>query len=156
MTYQAEMTERIVHRVENNLPLVFDIVLMLREMPEFKGFTGLLLSQMVSQMQLVRLSQGEKLSLSNNNQYIYVFRKGRLTTSIGKKLKIACPKESNVLGALFNSWEDEPMVAEAKEDSILFGISLSDVFDILTNYPHLIVELTKYVSHQYSKKEQTT
>jgi len=156
MSHRPEVTERIVHRVENNLPLVFDVVLKLREMPEFKGFTGLLLSQIVTQMQLVRLAQGEKLSLSKNSQYIYIIRKGRLSTSIGNKLRVSNPKDSNIVGALFNSWEDEPMVAEAKENSILFGISLSDVFDILTNYPHLIIELTKYVSNQYSKTEQTT
>jgi hypothetical protein len=155
MSADAETIKRIVQRVEKKLPLVFDIVLIIREMPEFNGFTGLLLSQMVSQMKTIRLKANEEYYFNHDNQDIYILQSGKLTTTIGD-LTLNNPQDSHVMGAIFSEWEDSNMKTLARENSILLSISLNDMFDILANYQHLIKKFMGYVSKQYTQTEIST
>lgn len=152
MWEQADQMDKIIQRVESNLPLVFDIVLMLRKMPEFKDFTGLLLSQMVSQMHPIRIKAGESLNISARPDELYVLQSGSSTLTQGS-LRLNLPKETSVIGLLFSVDDYEKMEVEARKESILQAISLNDFFDIMTNYPHLVRGLTTNVSQLYNKVE---
>jgi len=155
LTNNAETLEKIIQRVENNRPLVFDIVLMLRKMPEFGGFTGLLLSQIVTEMRVVRLKEGESLSLSKNSQELYIVQTGMLTTELGG-IKFNNPEDSNVLGTIVSNKDEVEMTTTAKKQSFLLRISLNTMLDILTNYPHLIKQFISYTSQQYNKTKIST
>ena len=155
MSSQAEAMDRIIQRVENNNPLVFDVVLQLRKMPEMAGFTGLLLSQIVSQTYVFRLREGEKFSLERHKHEIYVLQSGSLVTTLdGETFKN--PETTSFLGAIFSHNEDGKMETVAKKEAVIMGISMNDMFDICTNYPHLTKQLMTEVSHHYHKYEITT
>ncbi|MEN8248278.1 MAG: HEAT repeat domain-containing protein [Bacteroidota bacterium] len=155
MRSEAEALDRIIQRVENNNPLVFDIVLQLRKMPELEGFNGLLLSQMVSATYTFRLREGEKFSLERHKHELYALQSGSLVTTMdGQTFKN--PEDTSFLGAIFSHNEDSKMETVAKKESIIMGLSMNDMFDICTNYPHLIKQFMTSVSHYYSKYEITT
>lgn len=155
MVHKREVMEKIIYRIENKQPLVFDTVISLRKMPEFKGFTGLLLSQIVSQMHTVRLKQDEVLSLNKYNNSVYVILRGATVTTIGNE-NFKNPDDSNVMSALFGDWEETTMTTKATKPTILLGISLNRIFDILTNYPTWVNKFVTYVSHQYTKTKIST
>ena len=151
---KADAMEKIIQRVENNLPLVFDIVLKLRKMPEFENYTGLLLSQIVSQTQTVRLKAGESIDISSRSDELFIIQTGNLVFSNGTK-KINCPQGSNVVGALYCN-EDHEMNLEAKEESLLLSISLNGFFDTMTNWPRLVKKFTSNITQQLITKKEVT
>jgi len=151
---KADQMDKIVKRVESNLPIVFDVVLMLRKMPEFENFTGLLLSQVVSEMNPVRLKTDAKLNISARPDEICVLQHGKARLEQGD-IKLNLPEDSNIVGLLFSN-NDEEMNLQAREETLLQTISLNDFFDILTNYPQLVRGFTTYVSQSYNKVEVTS
>jgi len=152
---QADVIERIIKRVENKLPLEFDVVQMFRGMHEFKGFTGLLISQLVRQMQTFRLKKGETFSLNKDKGIIYILQSGNLTTKYGDR-SVHNPADSHVIGAIFSDEEDEEMLVEANENSVLLALPLNDMFDILTNYPQFIKDFITRVTLQNSETQLST
>jgi AAA family ATP:ADP antiporter len=152
---KADTMDKIIHRVETNQPLVFDIVLHLRSLPEFKNFTGLLLSQIVSEMQLVRLKAGQTLDVSGHDDEIFIVQSGKLKTKVGSTT-FSNPEDSNAIGVLFCNDEETSIITEAKEDAVLQSIQINTLFNILTNYPDLVKSFTAIVTQQYIKSEITT
>ena len=150
MRDKADQMDRIIQRVEDNLPLVFDIVLMLRKMPEFAEFTGLLLSQIVSRMHPIRMKANETLNISMRPDEIYVVQQGKLQLTQGD-IRLKLPKDTNLIGLIFSNNDTAKMEVTATEEVIIQGISLNDFFDILTNYPELARGLTTNVSQLYNK-----
>jgi ATP/ADP translocase len=155
LSNQADVLDRIIKRVENNLPLEFDIVLMLGKTEEFEGFSGLLISQLIRQVQNVKLKEGEVYSLNRNEQEIYILQSGSLVTKYGNSV-VKSPDDSNIIGAIFSDSDNEILSTEAKETSTLLTLQLNDMFDILTNYPHLIKQFITRVSQQYSETQIST
>ncbi len=155
LTHKAEALERMVYRVENNLPLVFDVVIKLQAMPEFTGFTGLLLSQMVSQMHSFRLRQGEEFSVSQHPHEVFVVFEGTLQTNIGTA-RFSNPADSHLMGTIFCENEDAEINTKAQVPALMLGISLNSLFDILINYPELIKSFINRVANQYTKTEIIT
>ena len=78
-----------------------------------------------------------------------------MKTKIGSK-SFSNPKDSNVLSVLFCDEEQDSIVAEATEDSVLQSIQINTLFNILTNYPDLVKNFTALVTQQYIKSEITT
>lgn len=154
MWEKADAMERIIQRVERNLPLVFDIVIMIRKMPEFSSFSGLLLSQIVSSMHSYRMHPGDSVDLSRRKDEFFIIQSGKVTTTQNGR-RLQHPDDSNVIGMLFSSSEDETMELTATKESVLQGISLNDFFDIMTNFPHLVRDFTSFISTQYNKKVTT-
>ena len=155
LSNQADVLDRIIKRVENDLPLVFDIVLLFRKMPEFEGFTGLLISQLVRQIHTVKLKKGDVYALTRDKLEIYILQSGSLVTKYGDQ-PVNSPADCNVIGAIFSGHDTDIITTAAREDSTLLALPLNDMFDILTNYPQLIKQFIARVSQQYSDTQLST
>jgi ATP/ADP translocase len=153
---QADTIDRIIRRVENNLPLVFDLVLAIRKMKEFDGFSGLLISQLVRQMNSLRIKKGTLQILKNSVDEIYILQSGKLKTNYGTTLVVTSADGSNVIAANFSDLGAGEVEVEAIEESILLTLPQNDFFDILTNYPHLIKQFISTVSQQYTETQLST
>ncbi|RLD24549.1 MAG: hypothetical protein DRI71_02235 [Bacteroidetes bacterium] len=155
LSNQADSIDRTIRRVENDIPLAFDIVMEFKKMEEFNGFTGLLISQMVRQMSTLKLKAGEKYNLVHKKDEVYILQSGLVVTKYGENA-IKSPDDCNIIGAIFSEHENDIIILEAVETSILFALQLNDMFDILTNYPQLIKQFITRVSQQYSETHLST
>jgi len=151
---EAEALERIIHRVENNEPLVFDSVLLLRQMPNFNRFSGLLISQLINEMSRVKTDQVEELPINDDKQ-IYLLRDGEATLSLPDSGIHHPIKGPQLFGLLFLDTEDMATL-EVRQPCRLYTFHVNSLFNVLTNYPELIEQFMKTSTNTINKKAETT
>ncbi len=150
------VTERLPHKdkkfldssIENNqlldglddgFYLSIEMVLFIKQLPEFKGIKGTLLSELADKIIPLDLGSKDKIVVNNSfeNSPILIIALGEVQVMNGSEL-VTNLKKGDVFGDLFQEGET-PKFTEviAQQRSIVFKINLIDFYFVLANYHEL-------------------
>ncbi len=134
---RVQFFERIVHKIERQIPFRFDVVRYLQQLPEFQHITGLLLSQMVEAIHWQTLSSNEELPLHNYRQQLFVLFDGKARVS-SELHSVVLPTDTHVAGSWLCHNESSRQILQAQGNVQLLAIPINNIFDIMINYPDML------------------
>lgn len=139
----------ILERLDTEQPIKFDMCHFFAEGTSFKFLTGLHISQIIDKSELIELSEGEELIITDEQYAYYVFagKPNVITTNNDNSTFI----EQEFFGNMFTDDKTPLYKIVAKEEIKLFKLSLNDVFDVLTNYKDLSNKLINTASKNSQK-----
>jgi hypothetical protein len=139
---------QLLDGLEDGFFLGIEMVLFLKQLPQFKNINGVLLSDLFDKISPIDLIPGEKISIDTKTQNVPIF-----IVALGEvKLKdgdttIAVLKAGSVHGDIFqNGAVQNVSMIEANERSIVFKITLADFYFVMANHHELVEGLIKNVT----------
>ncbi len=167
----ATVTERLPHKdkkfldssIENNqlldglddgFFLGIEMVLFIKQLPEFRGIKGTLLSELADKITPLELALNDKVIINNpqDNSPILIVALGEIKLTQNNQ-PVTTLRKGSVFGDLFQEGET-PRFNEivANERSIVFRINLIDFYFVLANYH----ELAQGLINNITKTKVTT
>lgn len=146
----------ILERLKTERPIKFEMCQFFTEGEIFKTLPGLLTSQIIDKAELIELSTGEELIISDEQFAYYVLSdEPTVTTENGNKSSF---QTHELIGNMFTDNKTRLKKIISNGDTKLFKVSLNDIFDVLTNYKNLSDRLINTASknlqahfYQFSK-----
>jgi hypothetical protein len=130
--------------------LGIEMVLFLRQLPEFKNISGVVLADLFDKIMPLDLAAGEKVTFtSDQNAPIFIVAHGSVNLKEGDTLR-ATLKTGSIYGDIFkqNEARIHPNCLEATERSVVFRINLVDFYFVIANHHELVEQLIKNVTEQ--------
>jgi HEAT repeat protein len=130
--------------------LGIEMVLFLKQLPEFKNISGVLLADLFDKIMPLDLVAGEKVSFTSDlNAPIFIVAHGTVNLKEGDKVR-ATLKPGNVFGDIFrqNGSNGHPDCLEATERAVVFRINLVDFYFVIANHHELVEQLIINVTEQ--------
>lgn len=164
-TFYKVVTDRLPNRdkkfldssIENNqlldglddgFFLGIEMVLFLKQLPEFKNINGVLLADLFDKISPLDMQFGEKITLDSKDQTnpILIVAHGEVKLKNGDS-PVALLKKGNVYGDIFQNGPAQQITGlEATERSIVFKINLADFYFVMANHHELVEGLIKNVT----------
>jgi ATP:ADP antiporter, AAA family len=145
---------QLLDGLDDGFFLVIEIVLFMKQLPQFKGIKGTLLTELADKVIPLNLKAKDKMVVNtqSENNPILIMALGEVNIMNGKEL-IATLKKGDVFGDLFQE-EVTPNFTEvvANEKSIIFKVNLIDFYFVLANHHQLAQGLIHNIT---GKKEAT-
>jgi hypothetical protein len=130
--------------------LGIEMVLFLRQLPEFKNISGVLLADLFDKIMPLDLAAGERVTFtSDQNAPIFIVAHGSVNLKEGDTLRSTL-KTGSIYGDIFrqNGVRIQPNCLEATERSVVFRINLVDFYFVIANHHELVEQLIKNVTDQ--------
>jgi len=136
--------------------LGIEMIMFLKQLPEFKNISGVLLADLFDKIAPYDMSKGEKISFNpaDQNSPIFIVAHGEVHLKEDGVTKISLTP-GQVFGDLFstNGQGFKLNSIEAVERSVVFSINLMDFYFVIANH-HELVE--KFIRNVTEKQESTT
>ncbi|MFN3841395.1 MAG: HEAT repeat domain-containing protein [Cyclobacteriaceae bacterium] len=130
--------------------LGIEMVLFLKQLPEFKNISGVLLSDLFDKITPLDLAPGEKVTFSSDqNAPIFIVAHGQVLVKEGNVLRHTL-KPGSVFGDIFhqNGALNKTDNLEATERSVVFRINLVDFYFVIANHHELVEQLISNITEQ--------
>ncbi|QOI98633.1 MAG: HEAT repeat domain-containing protein [Flammeovirgaceae bacterium] len=130
--------------------LGIEMVLFLKQLPEFKNISGVLLADLFDKIIPLDLTPGEKVNFtSDQNAPIFIVAHGAVTLKEGDLVRLTL-QTGSVYGDIFrqNGAGIHPDSLEATERSVVFRINLVDFYFVIANHHELVEQLIKNATEQ--------
>ncbi|MCK6618359.1 MAG: MFS transporter [Cyclobacteriaceae bacterium] len=130
--------------------LGIEMVLFLKQLPEFKNISGVLLADLFDKIIPLDLLPGEKINFtSDQNAPIFIVAHGTVKLKEGDLVRYTLHTGS-IYGDIFrqNGAAILPNELEAIERSVVFRINLVDFYFVIANHHELVEQLIKNVTEQ--------
>ena len=140
---------------KDDFPLTIDKIMFLKNIPVFSQISGILLSQIVDRFRTLKLKDGAKVELydEDNDKPIFIVGKGSVTLYHEDDPLISL-KEKDVFGDIFTMDESKSTTSlTVKGETIIFQITLNDFFDVMANQHELAQSFISNISSKFIKQE---
>ncbi len=130
--------------------LGIEMVLFLKQLPEFKNISGVLLADLFDKITPLDLTPGEKVTFSaDQNAPIFIVAHGQVVLKEGETVRHTL-KPGSVYGDIFlqNNVVYQADTLQAAERSVVFRINLVDFYFVIANHHELVEQLIKNVTEQ--------
>lgn len=144
---------QLLDGLEDGFYLGIEMVMFLKQLPEFKNINGVLLSDLFDKISALDVKAGEKISFDAKEQFtpILIVALGEVNVKNGTNTITKLTKGS-VYGDLFQNGPALPIDAiEATERSIVFKINLADFYFVMANHHELVEGLIKNITPSHAK-----
>jgi ATP:ADP antiporter, AAA family len=136
--------------------LGIEMVLFLKDLPQFKNINGVLLSDLFDKITPLDLNAGEvfKYNPDDPNSPIFIVAHGAVQLKEGQTTRTEL-KTGSVYGDIFQQ-RDQPFkidTVEATERSVVFKINLMDFYFVMANHHELVEGLIKNITEQEDKPQ---
>lgn len=134
---------QLLDGLDDGFFLGIEMVMFIKQLPQFKGIEGNLLSDLADKIQPVTLKQGDKITFDPTSLPVMIIANGEVVLKNGDSEVIQLPRGS-AFGDLFIQGT-APTVSEliAVERSVVFRISVTDFYFVLANHHELVQGLIK-------------
>lgn len=136
--------------------LGIEMVLFLKQLPEFKNINGVLLADLFDKISPLDLIPGEKITFDHRDQNtpIFIVAHGEVKLKDGDNI-VTVLKKGNVYGDIFQNGQSVLVTGvEATERSIVFKINLADFYFVMANHHELVEGLIRNIT-QRTKPQYT-
>jgi ATP:ADP antiporter, AAA family len=144
---------QMIDGLDDGFFLGIEMVLFLKQLPEFKNINGVLLADLFDKISPLDLNPGQKITFDAKEQGMPI-----IIVALGEvKLKdddtvIRTLKAGNVYGDIFqNGQAIAAKGIEATERSIVFKINLADFYFVMANHHELVEGLIKNITSTQAK-----
>lgn len=144
---------QLLDGLDDGFFLGIEMVLFLKQLPEFKNINGVLLADLFDKISPLDLNEGEKVSFDTRDQGMPI-----IIVALGEiKLKndhtvIRSLKAGSVYGDIFQNGQAVAATGiEAAERSIVFKINLADFYFVMANHHELVEGLIKNITSTQAK-----
>jgi ATP:ADP antiporter, AAA family len=131
---------QLLDGLEDGFFLGIEMVLYLKQLPEFKNINGVLLSDLFDKISPLDLILGERIAVDTKTQTspIFIVALGEVKLKNGDNI-VTTLKSGSVYGDIFQNGEVQPVnMVEANERSIVFQINLADFYFVMANHHELV------------------
>jgi signal-transduction protein with cAMP-binding, CBS, and nucleotidyltransferase domain len=147
---------QLLEGLDDGFFLGIEMVLFLKQLPEFKNINGVLLSDLFDKISPLDMAPNEKIAIDAKdlNSPIFIVAHGSVSLKDGDKT-LAQLNKGNVYGDIFQNGPAQLVtMVEAHERSIVFKINLADFYFVMANHHELVEGLIKNITQQ--EKPQLT
>lgn len=144
---------QLLDGLDDGFFLGIEMVLFLKQLPEFKNINGVVLADLFDKISPLDLNEGEKLTFDAREQGMPI-----IIVALGEiKLKdddtvIRTLKAGSVYGDIFQNGQVVAAKSmEATERSIVFKINLADFYFVMANHHELVEGLIKNITSNEAK-----
>lgn len=144
---------QLLDGLDDGFFLGIEMVLFLKQLPEFKNINGVLLADLFDKISPLDLNAGQKLTFDAKDQDMPI-----IIVALGEiKLKnddtvIKTLKAGSVYGDIFQNGQAVAAKSiEATERSIIFKINLADFYFVMANHHELVEGLIKNITSAKAK-----
>lgn len=144
---------QLLEGLDDGFFLGIEMVLFLKQLPEFKNISGVLLADLFDKISPLDLIAGEKISTDSKDQNspIFIVAHGEVKLKDGDTV-LTTLKKGNVYGDIFQNGPAQMVTSlEAIERSIVFKINLADFYFVMANHHELVEGLIKNITTKDSK-----
>jgi ATP:ADP antiporter, AAA family len=141
---------QLLDGLEDGFFLGIEMVLYLKQLPQFKNISGVLLSDLFDKISPIDLILGERIAVDTRTQTSPIF-----IVALGEvKLKhndtiVTTLKSGSVYGDIFQNGDVQPVnMLEANERSIVFKINLADFYFVMANHHELVEGIINNITKQ--------
>lgn len=140
---------QLLEGLDDGFFLGIEMVLFLKQLPEFKNINGVLLADLFDKISPLDMVLGEKITFDAKDQNpIFIVAHGEVKLKDGDTL-VTVLKKGMVYGDIFQNGPGLPVTsAEANERSIVFKINLADFYFVMANHHELVEGLIKNVTQR--------
>jgi len=141
---------QLLDGLEDGFFLGIEMVLFLKQLPQFKNINGVLLSDLFDKISPLDMKVGEKISVDTKlqNSPIFIVALGEIKLKDDDVL-VTTLKAGSVYGDIFqNGPVPNVTMIEATERSIVFKITLTDFYFVMANHHELVEGLIKNVTEK--------
>jgi ATP:ADP antiporter, AAA family len=141
---------QLLDGLDDGFFLGIEMVLYLKQLPQFKNISGLLLSDLFDKISPLDLIMGERISVDAKAQSspILIVALGEVKLKNGDDV-VTTLKKGSVYGDIFQNGEVPPVtMLEATERSIVFKINLADFYFVMANHHELVEGLIYNITKQ--------
>lgn len=130
--------------------LGIEMVLFLKQLPEFSNISGVLLADLFDKINPLDLTRGERVAFtSDQNAPIFIVAHGEVNLKAGDATRMTL-KPGSIYGDIFrqNGAMVQADFLEANERSVVFRIDLADFYFVIANHHELVEQLITNVTEQ--------
>jgi ATP:ADP antiporter, AAA family len=144
---------QLLDGLDDGFFLGIEMVLFLKQLPEFKNINGVLLADLFDKISPLDMNPGEKISFDVKEQAtpIIIVALGEIKLKDGDTV-LSTLKAGSVYGDIFQNGEVVSVKnIEATERSIVFKINLADFYFVMANHHELVEGLIKNITSNKAK-----
>lgn len=144
---------QLLEGLDDGFFLGIEMVLFLKQLPEFKNINGVLLSDLFDKISPLDMVLGEKISFDSKDQNspIFIVAHGEVKLKDDDSI-VTTLKKGSVYGDIFQNGPSLRVNAiEANERSIVFKINLADFYFVMANHHELVEGLIRNITSQNAK-----
>jgi AAA family ATP:ADP antiporter len=144
---------QLLDGLDDGFFLGIEMVLFLKQLPEFRNINGVLLSDLFDKISPIDLIMNEKISfdLKDMSTPIIIVAHGEVKLKNDDAV-VTVLRKGNVYGDIFQNGVPQRVNGlEATERSIVFKINLADFYFVMANHHELVEGLIKNVTSKGSK-----
>ena len=141
---------QLLDGLDDGFFLGIEMVLFLKQLPEFKNINGVLLADLFDKISPLDMVAGEKITFDGRDQTspIFIVAHGEVKLKEGDRI-LTTLKKGNVYGDIFqNGTVDHINSIEANERSIVFKINLADFYFVMANHHELVEGLIRNITQK--------
>ncbi|MFN8336907.1 MAG: hypothetical protein U0U09_17380 [Cyclobacteriaceae bacterium] len=149
---------QLLDGLDDGFFLGIEMVLFLKQLPEFKNINGVLLADLFDKISPIDLNEGQKLTFDAKEQGmpIIIVALGAIQLKDDATV-IKTLKAGSVYGDIFQNGQVIPAKSiEATERSIVFKINLADFYFVMANHHELVEGLIKNITSTQTKAKVLT
>jgi len=141
---------QLLEGLDDGFFLGIEMVLFLKQLPEFKNINGVLLADLFDKISPLDMTMSEKITFDSRDQNtpIFIVAHGEVKLKDGDHV-LTVLKKGNVYGDIFQNGQVQQVTGlEASERSIVFKINLADFYFVMANHHELVEGLIKNVTQR--------
>ncbi|MBL7834325.1 MAG: HEAT repeat domain-containing protein [Cyclobacteriaceae bacterium] len=149
---------QLLDGLDDGFFLGIEMVLFLKQLPEFKNINGVLLADLFDKISPIDLNEGQKLTFDAKEQGmpIIIVALGEIILKDDATV-IKSLKAGSVYGDIFQNGLAVPAKSiEATQRSIVFKINLADFYFVMANHHELVEGLIKNITSTQAKANVLT
>lgn len=139
--------------------LGIEMIMFMKQLPEFKGISGVLLADLFDKILPYDLQRGEKIGITIGDQSnpIFILAHGEVQLKADGATQLTL-KPGDVYGDLFrkNRNGHKPNVLEAVERSVVFRIDLMDFYFVIANHHEMVEKIIRNATEKETEETETT
>ena len=141
---------QLLDGLDDGFFLGIEMVLFLKQLPEFKNINGVLLADLFDKISPLDVNQGEKINFDHRDQNtpIFIVAHGEVKLKDGDNV-VAVLKKGDVYGDIFQNGQSALITGvEANQRSIVFKINLADFYFVMANHHELVEGLIRNITQR--------
>jgi hypothetical protein len=149
---------RLLDGLNDGFFLNIEMIMYTKQLPEFKGIHGILISDLADKIAPFDMSFGEEIFFSTRTHEspIFIVAHGEVRLK-RDDVTLATLKRGQVYGDLFqNAPLTESNALQATERSVVFKINLMDFYFVMANHHELVQCLIKNITGQVESEKSLT
>lgn len=141
---------QLLDGLDDGFFLGIEMVLFLKQLPEFKNINGVLLADLFDKISPLDMIPREKINFDTKDQSspIFIVAHGEVNLKDGDTV-ITTLRKGNVYGDIFQNGQVSQVTGiEATERSIVFKINLADFYFVMANHHELVEGLIRNITQR--------